>query len=60
MEVRIEKFIYKFISNYYNHLFFNLINLAIFKIDGMVIIINATIKIKSKSKFDTPYLISYL
>ena len=36
------------------------INLIMFRIDGIVTIASETIKIKSKLKFDIPYCISYL
>lgn len=46
--------------NYYHYLFFDFINLIVFRIDGIVTIVSATITIKSKCKFDTPNPISYL
>ena len=44
-----------FDNNY--SLFFDLSNLTTFKTEGIVIIINMAIKIKSKDKLDTPYFI---
>lgn len=40
--------------------FLKVINLIMFRIDGIVTIASEAIKIKSKLKFDIPYCISYL
>ena len=55
------QYINSFIFSCYTFLlFFAIVNLIILKIDGIVATVSKAIIIKSKSKFDVPYFISYL